>query len=116
MTDHDDTVYVRHMLDSARQAMEISAKITRADLRKFGMETLALTRLLEITGEAARRTSQEFREKHLEIEWKRIAGTRDRLIHGYDRVDYDILWDICINDLPPLVAKLEIVVRDEVGE
>ena len=116
MTDHDDTVYVRHMLDSARQAIEISEKITRADLQKFGIETLALTRLLEIIGEASRRTGSDFRQRHPEIEWKEIAGTRDRLIHGYDRVDYDVLWDTCTNDLPPLVAKLEKVLRDEVGE
>ena len=116
MTDHDDTVYVRHMLDSARQAIEISQRISRSDLTPWGLETLALTRLLEIVGEAARRTSPEFRERHPNVEWKLMAGTRDRLIHGYDRVDYDILWDTCTRDLPPLIEKLEQALRDETGE
>jgi uncharacterized protein with HEPN domain len=116
MTDHDDIVYVRHMLDSAREAVKISQRITRADLQPFSTETLALTRLLEIMGEAARRTSQAFRDRHSEIAWKQIAGTRDRLIHGYDRVDYDILWDTCTCDLQPLIAQLEEVLRREAGE
>jgi uncharacterized protein with HEPN domain len=45
-----------------------------------------------------------------------MEGTRDRLIHGYDTVDYDVLWDTCTLDLPPLVAKLEQVLQDELGE
>jgi len=116
MTRHDDTVYVRHMLDAAREAIKLSARMKRTDLAPFGVETLALTRLLEVTGEAARRTSENFRARHSEVEWKQIAGTRDRLIHGYDVVDFDRLWDTCTNDLPPLVAKLEKVLQDEVGE
>ena len=111
MTRHDDTVYVRHMLDAAKEAIKISGRIKRSDLAPFGMETLALTRLLEVVGEAARRTSQQFRARYPEVEWKQIAGTRDRLIHGYDKVDYDRLWGTCINDLPPLVVKLEKVLE-----
>ena len=104
------------MLDAAREAIKISKGVSRGNLEPFGLATLSLTRLLEILGEAARRTSSEFRERHGEIEWKLIAGTRDRLIHGYDTVDYDVLWDTCTLDLPPLVAKLEKVLHDEVGE
>ena len=116
MTEHDDTLCVRDMLDAARQAIKISAGTNRADLDAFDTETLALRKLLEIMGEASRRTGSAFRERHTEIDWKSIAGMRDRLIHGYDRVDYDVLWDTCTLGLPSLVTKLEKVLRDEVGE
>ena len=111
MTEHDDVVFVRHMLDAAQEAINISKAINRSDLAPMGLETLALTRLLEIIGEAARRLSPRFRELHPEIEWKLIVGTRDRLIHGYDRVDLDRLWSICTKDLPDLVVKLKALVN-----
>lgn len=68
---------------------------------------LALVRLLEIVGEAARRVPDETRHRYPEIPWIRIIGLRNRLIHGYDTVDFDILWQILIEDLPPLVVQLE---------
>jgi uncharacterized protein with HEPN domain len=66
------------------------------------MFALALVRLLEIIGEAARRVSVGLRESHPEIPWAEIAGTRDRLIHGYFDVDLDIVWGIVTQDLPAL--------------
>jgi uncharacterized protein with HEPN domain len=68
---------------------------------------LALLQLLLILGEAASRVSQVYREKHPEIPWGQIVGLRNRLIHGYDAIDYDILWNILTTDLPPLIAILE---------
>jgi uncharacterized protein with HEPN domain len=71
------------------------------------MLELALTRLLEIIGEAANRVSEDMQQQHPEIPWRQIVGLRHRLIHGYDAVDLDILWDIVRYDLPPLIAALE---------
>jgi len=70
---------------------------------------------LEIIGEAARRISQRFREKHEHIPWRQITGTRDRLIHGYDEVDLDIVWQIVTKDLPTLLAELEKILPSEQG-
>ena len=61
---------------------------------------LAVIRLFEIIGEAARNLSQEIRDNHPEIAWKQITGTRDRLIHGYFDVDLDIIQTILTRDLP----------------
>ena len=64
-------------------------------------------RLLEIIGEAAKQVTTETRTAHPEIPWREIAGTRDRLIHGYFDVDLDVVWSIATGDLPGLVESLE---------
>ncbi len=66
----------------------------------------AVTRKLEIIGEATKRLSAEFRQNHAEIPWKAIAGLRDQLIHGYDDVDYPLVWRIATHEVPMLCAHL----------
>ncbi|MGH7812560.1 MAG: HepT-like ribonuclease domain-containing protein [Candidatus Binataceae bacterium] len=79
----------------------------RADLDTDRQLNLSLVRLLEIIGEAAGRVSAEERTRHPDIPWTEIVGLRNRLIHGYDSVDFDILWQIVTGDLPRLIAALE---------
>jgi len=75
-----------------------------------------LTRAVEVIGEVARRVSAESREQYDAIPWSKITGTRDRLIHGYDQVDLDLLWNIVTVNLPPLITELErIQEADESG-
>ncbi len=76
------------------------------------MLELALTRLVEIIGEAAARVSPSTREKCSEIPWLAIVGMRNRLIHGYDAIDLNMLWDTVEVDLPPLVAALEKILEE----
>lgn len=80
---------------------------TRADLDADRQLNLALVRLLEIIGEAATRISEEERALHHTIPWPEIVSLRNRLIHGYDSVDFDILWNIISKDLPSLIETLE---------
>jgi uncharacterized protein with HEPN domain len=68
---------------------------------------LALVRLIEIVGEAAARVSPEGCRKYSGVPWPQIIGMRNRLVHGYDQVDLDVLWDTIEHDLPPLVSELE---------
>ena len=79
------------MLESAEEAASISHGKTRPDLDADRVLNLALTRLLEIIGEAAARLSPEFRQRHPQIELADIIGLRNRLIHDYRDVDFDIL-------------------------
>jgi len=102
----DDTVRVRHMMDHAREALDLVRRKGRADLDSDRTLSLALVRLLEIVGEAANRTSAGLRAAHPAIPWPEIVGLRNRLIHGYDSVDMDILWEILTDDIPPLIEKL----------
>ena len=80
---------------------------TRTDLDTDRLLNLALVRLLEIIGEAASRVVKENSDLYPDIPWPEIVGLRNRLIHGYDEVDFDILWQIVKKDVPSLIEKLE---------
>ena len=107
MPSHDTNVRLRHMLDAAREAVQMAQGKTRADLDTDRPLNLSLVRLLEIVGEAASRVPVSERAQYSGIPWVQIVGLRNRLIHGYDNVDFDILWEIVTQDLPPLIAELE---------
>ena len=113
MSKHEDPVRLRHMLEAARKAAAFVKDRTRADLDHEEQLALALVRLLEVVGEAAKSVSVTCRQQHPTIAWKDIAGTRDRLIHGYFDVDLDIVWQIVAADLPVLIAELERIVPSE---
>ena len=100
-------VRLRHMLDHAREAVEMAKGKSRADLDSERKLNLSLVRLLEIVGEAAGRMTPEDRAQYPDIPWPEIVSLRNRLIHGYDSVDFNILWQILKTDLPRLIKKLE---------
>lgn len=102
-----DLVRLREMADAAKKAVAFAKRRERADLDGDEMFALAIVRLLEIIGEAPKGISDKVRRRYESIPWSQVAGTRDRLIHGYFNVDNDILWTIIIEDLPPLIAQLE---------
>ena len=107
MSRREVEVRLRHMLDDARKAAGFCRGRTRADLDEDEMLTLALLRLLETIGEAAKHVPDEFRSQAPGIPWRDITGTRDRLIHAYTDVDMDIVWMIVTERLPHLIAELE---------
>jgi uncharacterized protein with HEPN domain len=108
-----DDVSLRHMLDHAREASALVRGKTRADLDADRVLSLALVRLLEIVGEAANRVPADVRSQHPNVPWAAIVGLRNRLIHGYDSIDFDILWQILTQDLPSLITTLEDIVSDD---
>lgn len=79
------------MFDHAREAVAMAKGRTRADLDADRQFNLALVRLLEIVGEAANRMPEDERARFPDVPWPQIVGLRNRLIHGYDEVDFDIL-------------------------
>jgi uncharacterized protein with HEPN domain len=90
MTKHDDRVSMKQMLGCARQAVAMAQGRNSSDLESDSMFQLALTRLIEIIGEAASRVSLPTRAKHPQIPWPDIVGMRNRLVHGYDVVDPNV--------------------------
>lgn len=109
MSQHDDDVSLRQMLDHAKEAVGFVRGRSRRDLESDRKLELALVRLVEIVGEAASRVSEPKREELSEIEWSKVVSMRNRLIHGYDMVDLNILWDTIQIDLPTMIEQLEAV-------
>lgn len=95
--------------DIAESIKNIESFIKGISEESFSNDKLrqdAIIRRLEIIGEAVKSIPDSFREKHPEIEWKKIAGLRDRIIHAYFEVDPDITWGIIKGDLPELKKKI----------
>ncbi len=108
-----DADRMRHMLEFACKVRDLSRQRTREDLESDELYSLAMARLLEILGEAASRVSKERQSRHPEIPWAQIVGLRNRLIHGYDTIDPDIVWQILTKDLPTLIESLERILASE---
>ncbi|SRR6266542_2383430 len=98
------------MLDYSRESISLAYGKSRQDLDDDRTLNLAQARLLEIIGEAANRVPIGFQMEHFEIKWGQIVSLRNRLIHGYDSIDFDIMWSIIQSDLPELVEKLESII------
>lgn len=113
MARHDPLVRVRHMLDHAQEAVDMARDRFRTDLDVDRQLNLSLVRLMEVVGEAASRVPDDFRERCPKIPWQDIADLRNRLIHGYDTINLDILWTIIRKDLPPLIEHLQAIVQEE---
>ncbi len=107
MSKHDPDVSLRQILAYAREAVEISKGKTRQDLDRERLLNLAMTRLVEMLGEAANRVPEDVQAKYPDLPWLQMIAARNRLIHGYDSVDFDILWVIIHNDLPALIIRLQ---------
>jgi uncharacterized protein with HEPN domain/predicted nucleotidyltransferase len=102
-----DVLYFGHMLDAAREALEIARDVDRTGFDTDRTLRLALTHLVQIVGEAARKVSAEGRAAHPEIPWQEMIGRRHVLVHNYEGVKEPKVWETVDEDLPALVAALE---------
>lgn len=101
---------IQHMLDYSREAVAMARGRSRADLDMDRMLELALTRLVQIVGEAAWFVPNNFRARHTQVPWSAIVGTRQKLTHGYDSARTDEVWSIIQDDLPPLITQLQAII------
>ena len=85
---------VQHMLIETSFILQYTNEKSKADVVNDEVLCRAVVRSLEIIGEVAKKLDDEFKSSYNHIEWKKLAGTRDKLIHDYFGIDYDIVWDI----------------------
>lgn len=108
----DDEIRLRHMLDASHEAMAFSRNRTRADLNTDRMLVLALTKAVEVIGEAASHITEPTKNELSSIPWADIVGMRNRLVHAYFDINLDILWETVHDDLPILNAQLELLITE----
>ncbi len=109
----DDAAYLLDMLNSAREAVALVEGVSYGEFLHDRRSHLAMLKLIEIVGEAASRVSAETRNAHVEIQWVRIVGMRNHLVHAYFEVDLRIVWDTVQVGMPDLISRLEPLVLTE---
>jgi uncharacterized protein with HEPN domain len=101
-----DQIRLLHIREAALKAIAFADGRTRGDLDSDEMLTLALTKLVEIIGEAAKNVSEASRATLPDFDWRAAARMRDRLTHHYFDINRDILWSTVMNDLPSVLEAL----------
>jgi uncharacterized protein with HEPN domain len=106
--------FCEHVLAESDYLLQASRGMTRDEF--LADETLkrAFARSLEIIGEAVKQIPEEFRAGYPHVEWRKMAGTRDKLIHDYLGVDYELVWDIVQNKIPALKLAMGEIVKAEI--
>lgn len=105
--------FLRHIYQETTFITQYLATITYQEYNQNLSCKYALTRSLEILGEAFKHIPKTYWDQHPEISWKIIAGNRDTLIHGYFTIDYNVLWDTVTNDIPDLRKKIGVLIGEQ---
>jgi uncharacterized protein with HEPN domain len=97
-----DTVYLKHIIDEVHFLRSVSKGLRKTSLKKDPVRQRAIARSLEVVGEAVKNLSDDFKQLHPKTDWRSIAGLRDKLIHHYFGIDWDVVWDILKMEIPKL--------------
>jgi len=111
---HSPKDFLGHILIEANFILESCQGLNKEQLVNDPTLKRAVVRSLEIIGEATKNLSDEFKQQHPEIPWRQMAGMRDKLIHAYFGVDYDVVWDVITQEVPQLcedIATIEKLVQ-----
>jgi uncharacterized protein with HEPN domain len=112
MSRHDPRVTLRQLAEHARQAQELCTQNTFTGMLTDWQKRAAFERVMEILGEAVKRLPPDLTARYSAVDWRGIAGMRDWISHGYDAVDYGMLWQAVQKDVPPLLATIEQMLKD----
>jgi len=113
MSDRDIKFLLGDMLESAVKIRRYTKGLDYVSFISDEKTVDAVVRNFEIIGEAANRIDPDFKIRHAELEWKRIRGFRNRIIHEYFGIDYEIVWNIIEEDIESLVEWLEVLVNEK---
>ena len=111
MSKRNNELLVMDMLESANKIQKYTLGLDYNSFLENEMIIDAVARNFEIIGEAANRITPEFKIKYSQIEWSRITGFRNRIIHEYFGIDYEIMWTIIEDNILDLINKLENILK-----
>ncbi len=103
--------FLKHILDEADFLIDHTKGLAVEDYLKDEVLKRATTRSIEIIGEATKNLSDDFKKNHPGIEWKEIAGMRDKIIHFYFGIKWETVWSVIKNEIPELKPKIEAIIR-----
>lgn len=109
---HEFLDFVEDILDAMDKAEVLVEGFTYPEFEEDFRTNFAVIRALEIIGEATKRLPMSIREHYPEIPWTGMAGMRDRIIHGYDTVDLQIVWDVVQQDIPEIKPQIQQILAD----
>jgi len=101
-----DPSYLLDIAKLCQAILRLTANMTEAEFQQDERTQLAILYEITILGEVVKRLSTEFRSQHSTIEWRRIAGMRDRLVHNYDEVKLDLVWEVVKTNIPELLEYI----------
>jgi uncharacterized protein with HEPN domain len=101
--------YLQHILAEADYLVRNSRDLTKEQFVRDETLKRAFVRSIEIIGEAAKNLPEQTRNAHPEIEWRAMSGMRDRLIHGYFGIDYELVWDVVSSKIPVLRSQVQAI-------
>ncbi len=108
----DDKIRLQHMLDAAQEAITFLQTLKGERLKNNRLVSQAIVRLIEVVGEAAVQISKEYKAAHPELLWAQIIGMRNRIIHAYFDIDYELVENTIKVDFPELIDQLIKLIND----
>ena len=102
----DDRPYLDHILQAITKIKKYTKNLTQAEFESDEIIQDAVIRNIEIIGEATKKLSKEFRKIHSDVPWRAMSGMRDKLIHDYVGIDFDVVWETIKEDIPVLEDAL----------
>jgi uncharacterized protein with HEPN domain len=116
MSAPDADLTLRQIVEVCDKALELRHSMTLEEFRGDWRRQMLGERLVEVLGEAVKRLPEELRERHPQLPWKKIAGTRDHIAHGYDSVDYDVIWGVLDVEAGKLKESVQAILAKEFPE
>ncbi len=116
MSVRDAALTLRQIVELCDKALELRDALSLEEFRGDWRNRMLAERLVEVLGEAVKRLPEDLRGRHPQLPWRKIAGARDYIAHGYDSVDYDVIWSVLDVEAASLRAAVEAILAIEFPE
>ncbi|MGD0259172.1 MAG: HepT-like ribonuclease domain-containing protein [Verrucomicrobiota bacterium] len=113
MSVHDAEVTLRQIVELCDKGIDLRASMTREEFLSDWRKQMLGERVVEVLGEAVKRLPEGLRDRHPHVPWRKVAGTRDYIAHGYESVDYDVIWGVLDQEIAKLKEAVAAILSAE---